>query len=69
MATTSRAIPASSAATVRRAAWSIPATTVPGGDHPSGDGGNPRVPILTHVVPGTHTIVTHTIVVPITPRP
>jgi hypothetical protein len=30
---------------------------VPGGDHPSVDGGNPRVPILTHVVPGNPTIV------------
>jgi hypothetical protein len=29
---------------------------VPGGDHPSVDGGNPRVPILTHVVPGNPTI-------------
>jgi hypothetical protein len=29
----------------------------PGGDHPSVDGGNPRVPILTHVVPGNPTIV------------
>jgi subtilisin family serine protease len=30
---------------------------VPGGDHPSVDGGSPRVPILTHVVPGNPTIV------------